>query len=179
VHYVLKRAARGRSLGLRTDGPATRHQTEEMHMNLIRWEPFKEADDFFRNFAPGMLGRWRLPAELQPKEFQWSPAADISETDKEYLVKAELPGVKREDVKVRLDNGVLTIEGERKLEKEDKNEKSHRVERFHGTFCRSFSLPEDADVAQVSADSKDGVLSVHIPKVKTETKPKSVEIKVQ
>ena len=148
-------------------------------MNLTRWEPFKEADDFFRNFAPGMFRGWRLPAELGSKELEWSPAADISETDKEYLVKAELPGVKREDVKVTLDDGVLTIAGERKLEKEDKNEKTHRVERFHGSFSRSFGLPEDADVANVRADSKDGVLNVHIPKAPVAKKPKAVEIQVQ
>jgi HSP20 family protein len=152
---------------------------EEIHMNLSRWEPFKEADEFFRNFSPGLLGRWRLPAELRSKEFGWAPVADISETDHEYLVKAELPGVKREDVKVTLDNGVLTIEGERKLDQEDKNEKSHRIECFHGSFSRSFGLPEDADVANVRADSKDGVLYVHVPKVKTAPKAKAVEIKVQ
>jgi HSP20 family protein len=147
-------------------------------MNLIRWEPFKEADDFFRNFASG-LGRWQVPAELRSKEMQWSPAADISETASEYLVKAELPGVKREDVKVTLEDGVVTIEGERKLEKEDKGEKVHRIERFYGSFSRSFTLPEDADAAAVRADSKDGVLNVHIPKIKGEKKAKPVEIQVQ
>lgn len=148
-------------------------------MNLTRWEPFKEADDFFRNFAPGFPGRWRLPAELGTRELEWSPAADISETDKEYLVKAELPGVKREDVKVTLEDGVLTIEGERKLEKEDKNEKTHRIERFHGSFSRSFTLPENADAAAVRADSKDGVLNVHIPKTQVEKKARTVQIQVQ
>lgn len=147
-------------------------------MNLTRWEPFKDADDFFRNFAQG-FGRWQLPAEVRSKEMQWSPAADISETASEYLVKAELPGVKREDVKVTLENGVITIEGERKLEKEDKSEKTHRIERFYGSFSRSFSLPDDADAAAVRADSKDGVLSVHIPKTKGDGKPRAVEIKVQ
>jgi HSP20 family protein len=148
-------------------------------MNLTRWEPFREADDFFRDFAPGVLGRWRLPAELRSKEFEWAPVADISETDTEYLVKAELPGVKREDVKVTLDDGVLTIQGERKLEKEDKSEKSHRVERFHGSFSRSFGLPENANTAGVHAESKDGVLNVRIPKLKTQQKKKAVEISVK
>jgi HSP20 family protein len=152
--------------------------TKETHMNLTRWEPFKEADEFFRSFSPNFFGRWHLPAEARSKEFEWSPAADICETDKEYVVKAELPGVKREDVKVTLDDGVLTIAGERKLEKDDKNEKTHRIERFYGSFTRSFSLPEDADAANVRADSKDGVLNVHIPKTRVE-KPKAVEIKVQ
>jgi HSP20 family protein len=97
-------------------------------MNLTRWEPFKEADEFFRSFPPNLFGRWQLPAEARSKEFEWLPAADICETDKEYVVKAELPGVKREDVKVTLDDGVLTIAGERKLEKDDRNETA-------GTAC--------------------------------------------
>jgi len=148
-------------------------------MNLNRWEPFKETDEFFRSFAPAFFGRrWRVPAEFAAREFEWSPAADVSETDQEYLVKAELPGVKREDVKVTLENGVLTIAGERKVEKEDKNEKTHRVERFYGSFSRSFTLPENADAAGVRAESKDGVLNLHIPKTRIE-KQKAVEIKVQ
>lgn len=148
-------------------------------MSLIRWEPFKEADEFFRSFASSFPSHWRLPAELRSREFEWSPAADISETDKEYVVKAELPGVKREDVKVTVDDGVLTIAGQRKVENAEENEKSHRVERFYGSFARSFSLPEDADAASVRADSKDGVLNVYIPKLKAGKKPKAVEIQVQ
>lgn len=148
-------------------------------MNLTRWEPFKEADDLFRSLAPGLFGRWRLPADLNSREFQWSPVADISETPAEYLVKAELPGVKREDVKITLDNGVISIEGERKFERKENGEKTHRVERFHGSFSRSFSLPEDADASAVHADSKDGVLNVHIPKRKSTPKAAPVEIKVQ
>ena len=148
-------------------------------MSLIRWEPFKEADDFLRRF--GAMGLSRLPrfstgASEQPLE--WSPAADISETDKEYVVKAELAGVARDDVKVTQADGVLTIEGERKFEKEDKGEKTHRVERFYGTFSRSFSLPDDADANSIRAETKDGVLNVHIPKLKVE-KPKPVQIKVE
>ncbi len=147
-------------------------------MSLIRWEPFKEADEFFRSFSP-LFGR--LPRMLEQtggSHYEWAPAADISETEKEYVVKAELPGIKREDVKVTLENGVLTIQGERKLEKEEKDEKTHRIERFYGNFCRSFNLPDNADAASIRAESKDGVLKVHVPKLKAE-KPKAVEIKVQ
>ncbi len=148
-------------------------------MNLTPWEPFKEADDFFRSFSPALFGRWpRLFGENGETPYKWSPAADISETDKEYLVKAELPGIKREDVKVTLDDGVLTIEGERKFEKDDKTEKTHRVERFYGTFRRSFGLPEHVDAKGIRAESRDGVLLVHVPKDKTE-KSKSVQIKVE
>ena len=147
-------------------------------MNMIRWEPFRDMDDFFRQFAGPGFARWpRLTgkAEAMP---DWSPAADISETEKEYLVKAELPGVKREDVKVTLEDGMLCIEGERKYEKEDKDEKAHRVERFYGTFSRSFSLPENVDPKGIRAETKDGVLNVHVPKFKAE-KPKPVQIKVE
>jgi HSP20 family protein len=147
-------------------------------MSLIRWEPFKEADDALRRMGAMDFARWpRLFATNGDKAVEWSPVADISETEKEYVVKAELPGVKREDVKVMQDNGVLTIEGERKYEKDEKDEKTHRIERFFGSFTRSFSLPDDADAKNIRAETKDGVLNVHIPKLKLE-KPKPVQIKV-
>lgn len=147
-------------------------------MNLMRWEPFRETDDFFRNLSPPMFGRWpQLLGENVGMKIEWSPVVDIKETEDEYLVKAELPGLKREDVKVSLDEGVLTIEGERRQEKEEKNERIHRVERFYGTFCRSFTLPEYTDASAIRAESKDGVLSVHVPKLKVE-KRKALEITV-
>ncbi len=147
-------------------------------MSLIRWEPFKEADEMLRRFGAMDFAHWpRLPPIGGDKAAAWSPAADISETEMEYLVKAELPGVKREDVKVTQDDGVLTIEGERRYEKDNKDEKAHRVERFFGSFTRSFSLPDDADAQNIRAESRDGVLNVHIPKLKVE-KPKPVQIKV-
>jgi len=150
-------------------------------MSLIRWEPFRDTDAMLRRLGAMELGRWPNFAAATGnggKTAEWSPAADISETDKEYLVKAELPGVKREDVKVTQEDGVLTIEGERKYEKDEKGEKTHRVERFYGTFSRSFSLPDDADMTSIKAETKDGVLNVHIPKLKVE-KPKPVQIKVE
>lgn len=146
-------------------------------MRLTRWEPFRSSDDFFRMTMPSLFGRWpQLPLE-EGETYEWSPAADISETNNEYLVRAELPGVKREDVKVSLEEGTLTIEGERKQEKEEKGRKMHRIERFYGGFCRRFSLPEDAEATGIRAESKDGVLNVHIPKSKV-AKPKAIEIKV-
>jgi HSP20 family protein len=147
-------------------------------MNLTRWEPFREADEFFRSVSSPLFGRWPRMLGENGEAIEWAPAADISETEKEYLVKAELPGVKREDVKVTLENGVLSIQGERKHEKEEKSEKMHRTERYYGSFCRSFTLPENADAAGIRAESKDGVLNVHVPKLKVE-KPRAVEIKVQ
>jgi len=146
-------------------------------MRLTRWEPFRSSDDFFRMTMPSLFGRWpQLPAE-EGEAYEWAPVADIMETDDEYLVRAELPGVKREDVKVSLEEGTLTIEGERKQEKEEKGRRMHRIERFYGSFCRRFNLPDDADATLVRAETKDGVLNVHIPKSKV-IKPKAIEIKV-
>ena len=108
---------------------------------------------------------------------EWTPLVDITEDDKEYLIKAELPEVKKEDVKVTVENGLLTISGERKIEKEEKGKRYHRVERAYGSFVRSFSLPDDADGNRVSADFKDGVLRVHLAKSE-HAKPKQIEVKV-
>ena len=108
---------------------------------------------------------------------EWSPLVDISEDDKEYLIKAELPEVKKEDVKVTAEDGTLTIMGERKFEKAEKNKKYHRVERAYGSFGRSFSFPDDASPGKVSADFKDGVLTVHLAKV-AKAKPQQIEINV-
>jgi HSP20 family protein len=108
---------------------------------------------------------------------EWSPLVDISEDDKEYLIKAELPDVKKEDVKVTAEAGTLTIMGERKFEKEVKGRKYHRVERAYGSFGRSFSLPDDASPAKVSAEFKDGMLTVHLVKDE-KAKPQQVEVKI-
>ena len=145
-------------------------------MNLIRWEPFREMGDyFFRQYSP-VLGSGLLRSGSESSV--WRPAADISETDKEYLVKAELPGVRKEDVKIALQDGILTISGERQLEDEQKDENQIRIERFYGSFSRSFALPENADTGNIRAESKDGVLLVHIPK-KSPSKPQPVSIDVK
>ncbi len=137
----------------------------------------RELDDLFRQYVnqPGTLGSRSL---LSPEQRSWSPVANISETDKEYLIKAELPEVKREDVKVMLDNGVITISGERRQEIQDKNENEIRIESMYGTFSRSFSLPDNVDAEHVSAESKDGILRIHIPK-STASKSKSIAIAVR
>ena len=108
---------------------------------------------------------------------EWSPLVDISEDDKEYRIKAELPEVNKEDVKVTAEAGTLTIMGERKFEKEEKGRRFHRVERAYGAFGRSFSLPDDASPARVSAEFKDGVLTVHLPKDE-KAKPQQIEVKI-
>ena len=121
--------------------------------------------------------RWPEGQEEQIAVPEWAPVVDISEDDKEYLIKAELPEVKREDVKVTAEEGTLTITGERKFEKEAKGKKYHRVERSYGSFVRNFSLPDDASATKVSAEFKDGVLSVHLAKTQ-KAKPQQIEVKV-
>ncbi len=109
---------------------------------------------------------------------EWAPCVDISEDDKEFVVKAELPEVKKDDVKVTVEDGTLSIRGERKAEKEEKGKKFHRIERSYGSFERSFALPEAADAGKISSEFKYGVLTVHLPK-NPNAKPKAIEIKVQ
>ncbi len=147
-------------------------------MSIVRWEPFAEMDSLFNRLAPTMFSRW--PARFGSSNgdrIEWAPSADISESDKEYLIRAELPAVKKEDVKVTVDDGLITIEGERKQQKEDKNEKMHRVESFYGHFTRSFSLPDSVDESAIRCESKDGVLTVHIPKVQVpKQQPKQIKV---
>ena len=119
-------------------------------------------DEFFKGFTP-MLGRW--PATRTSEGgYEFMPLADIVEHEKEYLIKLDLPEVPKEEVKVLVEEGVLTVKGERKVEKEVKGEKLHRTERFYGAFERSFVLPEDVDPKLIKAESKDGVLTIHMPK---------------
>jgi HSP20 family protein len=150
-------------------------------MTLIRWEPFREMDDFFARYSP-FFGRVSGPrpaaaAGEQPEAAVWTPAANISETENEYLIKAELPEVRKEDVKVTVDEGVITISGERRHELEHKDEKVHRIESFYGSFTRSFRLPEDADVAAIQAESRNGILKIRVPK-KPAARARTVEVQV-
>ena len=144
-----------------------------------RWNPLKDRDDLESRLAT-MLGTREATGHGSKEALtvaQWSPLVDITEDEKEYLIKAELPDMKKEDVRLTVENEVLAISGERTFEKEEKGKKYHRIERTYGSFVRSFSLPEDADGSTVSADYKDGVLHVHLPKSQ-KAKPKAIEIKV-
>ena len=153
--------------------------------SLEVWNPFRELDEvqnrlstFFGGFPE--FGRFpkRLFGNGDVALPDWSPLVDISEDDKEYLVKADLPEMKKEDVKVTVENGVLSISGERKSEKEEKRKKFHRIERSYGTFLRTFTLPDNADSTKIAAEFKEGVLMVHLPKIPA-TKPQHVEVKLQ
>lgn len=148
-------------------------------MNLTKWDPLSELEAmsshlnriFGRAAVPGGAGHDML------KMADWTPSVDISETDKEFVIKAEIPGVKKEDVKVTIESGMLTIKGERKMEKEEKGKKFHRVERSYGSFVRSFRIPDGVDESKVKAEFKDGVMNVALPKSE-KAKSKALEIPV-
>ena len=152
---------------------------KEGAMTLVRWDPFRELEDvsdrlnrmFARPSAPRATGKETMVVA------DWTPSVDISETEGEYQIKAEIPDVKKEDVKVTLEDGVLTIQGERKYEKEEKGKKYHRIERSYGSFVRTFSLPDVIDEEKVKAEFKDGVLNLHLPKSE-KAKPKAIEVKI-
>ena len=142
---------------------------------LTRWDPFRELarvqEEMNRAFGDERL-QFRAGESVG-----WTPACDIYEDGEEIVVRAELAGVEPKDVEIRFENGVLTLKGERKLEKEDKRENYHRLELSYGTFTRAFSLPASIDAEKIRAESKHGVLLVHLPK-KPEAKPKSIQVKV-
>jgi HSP20 family protein len=145
-------------------------------MSLMRWEPFEAMDLMFNRF-PSFF-RFGRPQLGTGEYFEWSPATDISETDKEYLIRAALPAVKKDDVKVTYENGVLTLSAERRQKEEQKDEKFHRVESYYGNFSRTFALPDVIEEDALKAESKDGVLTIHVPKAQSEVK-KLTTIKVQ
>ncbi len=150
-----------------------------MRWDVPRWDPFREmeeiSDRFNRIFGRAPVRRNGGQEALTVTD--WVPTVDIAEDDKEYLIKAEIPEVDRKDVKVTIQDGVLTLQGERKQEKEENNKKFHRVERSYGSFVRSFTLPEDVAEDKLRAEFKEGILQVHLPKAER-PKPKAVEIKV-
>src|SRR3981189_2920969 len=145
-----------------------------MIKTLPRWEPLEMED--VQNRLSKFFGR-RGNGHEDMTLADWEPLADITEDDKEYVIKAELPDVKKEAVKVTVENGVLTIAGDRKFEKEEKKKKYHRVERAYGSFVRSFALPDLAEADRVKAEFKNGMLTVHVPKSE-KAKARQVEVNV-
>lgn len=152
-------------------------------MSLVRWDPFHELDEMNARFNRlfGRSGAPRSGADVGKEAmtaFDWAPSVDIAETPEEFRITAELPQVKKEDIHVSVEDRVLRIEGERKQEKEEKDVKLHRIERSYGSFLRTFSLPENVDAEKIHADSKDGVLVLHLPKSAAPTQQKKrIEIK--
>jgi HSP20 family protein len=151
-------------------------------MAIVRWEPFRDLvgyqDRMNRLFEDSFRGVARGPAEDDwALGGSWAPAVDIYEHEGHLVLKAELPGIEAKDVDIRLENNVLTLRGERQLDREVKRESYHRVERSYGTFSRSFTLPSVVDQEKIKAEYKDGVLRVTLPK-KDEAKPKQISISV-
>ena len=139
-------------------------------MSLIRWDPFRELNRLGRTGA--FLDKdW----EKTMSTTAWNPSVDIFENDNDVVVKAELPGMDPKDIDVRLENNVLMLKGERRFEKETKEENYHRIEREYGTFTRSFAMPAAINGDKVTAEYKDGVLKIVLPK-KEEIKPKPIKI---
>src|SRR5213596_1957765 len=149
---------------------------------VITWNPLGEIDEaqnrlnrFFLGGFPNRMGSGEIHSLAVA---DWSPEVDISQDDHGYLLKADLPEMKKDDVRVTVEDGVLCLSGERKPEKSDENRKFHRIERSSGNFRRSFTLPEDADSTKVTADFRDGVLNVHLPTTPI-ARSKALEVKVK
>jgi HSP20 family protein len=156
---------------------------ERQNMNkLITWNQLREMEEAAQNRFNRFLGEF--PNRMGSGEIHslavadWSPEVDISEDDHGYVLKADLPEMKKEDVRVTVEDGILSVSGERKSEKEDQKRKFHRIERSFGTFRRSFTLPEDADSTKVTAEFRDGVLKVHLPTTVI-ARSKAIEVKAQ
>src|SRR6266404_5559196 len=148
---------------------------------LIRWNQLREMEEAQNRLTRSLGGFPNRMGIGEPHSLSvadWSPEVDISQDDHEYLLKADLPEMKKDEVRVTVEDGILCVSGERKSEKEDQKRKFHRIERSFGNFRRSFTLPEDTDSTKVTADFRDGVLKVHLPTA-TIAKTKAVEVKVQ
>jgi HSP20 family protein len=150
---------------------------------VITWNPLRQMEQATQNrLNPFFLGGF--PNRMGSGEIDslavadWSPEVDISEDDRGYLLKADLPEMKKDEVRVTVEDGILSVSGERKTEKEDHKKKFHRIERSFGTFRRSFTLPEDADSTKVTAEFHDGVLKVHLPTTPI-ARSKAIEVKVK
>ena len=143
-------------------------------MKIERWNPFREFDDWFSDYHRGMLRRWGDDEHGSGRD--WLPAVDILENNSEYQLKVEIPEIQKEDVKLTVNNGMLTISGERR--QENKDDKLHRIERFYGHFSRSFNLPDDVRPENISGEFRDGMLYVHMTKsTPSSAQPLEIEIK--
>jgi HSP20 family protein len=145
-------------------------------MAITKYDPFDSSlfpVSSFRMLEDTLNRFFTEPANTRP----WSPAVDIRETENELILKADLPEMKLEDLDIRLENGTLTLKGERKFEKKDEDRGYHRIERSYGSFIRAFALPEYADAEHVAADYKEGVLTVTVPK-KEIAKPRAIKVNV-
>ncbi|KAA8982937.1 MULTISPECIES: Hsp20/alpha crystallin family protein [Gammaproteobacteria] len=148
---------------------------------MTRWNPFAEFEDILDRYNRQMAGRDTTPATNGNREIlqktDWAPSVDITENKDAFVITAELPGIRKEDVKVSVHDGVLTIQGERNFETTEDDAKRHRVERFYGHFARSFTLPEHVDDENIKANYHDGVLELTLAK-QEKAKPRAIEVEV-
>jgi HSP20 family protein len=145
---------------------------------LTKWNPLSELSEV-QNRLSSLFGRSTLRNIGDGSfDFDWSPLVDVSENEREFVIRAELPDVKKEEVKVLIENGILRISGERRMEKEEKDKKYHRIERAYGSFERSFTLPENSKPESMTAEYKDGMLTLCVPKSK-ESNPQPIEVKIK
>lgn len=149
--------------------------------NLTRWNPISEFEDLLDRYNR----HFGLPSTQGDRENRdlfrrsdWAPAVDIHETPEAFEIHAELPGIKKEDVKVTVHDGVLTLQGERQKKEESGEGKTHRVERVYGSFMRRFTLPDNVSENEINANIKDGVLSLTLKKVEP-AQPRSIEVQVE
>jgi HSP20 family protein len=151
---------------------------EAVMSTLMQWNPFTELEDLRHRLSRLMGEAQGRRADDVPSLFaDWSPAVDIQETETAYLVKADLPEVKKDDIKVELHDGTLSIQGERRQEKEEKGKRFRRTERLYGQFMRRFALPDAVEASSVKAEFRDGVLTVTLPKATSgANKPTQVKI---
>lgn len=146
-------------------------------MAVTRWQPFRELtllQDRMNRLFENFLGE---QSDIEGSSHGWAPAVDIYEDKDQIMLKADLPGMDEKDISVGVDGDRLTLKGERRMEKETKEENYHRVERAYGSFSRSFTLPSSVDMERIKAAYKNGVLEVSVPK-KEEVKPKQIEISI-
>jgi HSP20 family protein len=147
-------------------------------MAITRWKPFRDVvtvQDEMNRLFEDIFGH--RPARVHWTNGDWNPSVDVTEDKESVVVKAEMPGMKKDDVKISVQDNVLTLKGEKKQEKEEKEADYHRIERSYGSFCRSFQLPTAVRTDRIKANYKDGVLSVTLPKTE-EVKPKEIPISI-
>src|SRR5881397_3908226 len=162
------------------DGFSSLQKGRNKMNTLITWNQLREmeeAQNRVNRFLGGFPNRLGSGETHSLAVADWSPEINISQDDHEYLLKADLPEMKKDDVRVTVEDGILSVSGERKSVKEDQKRKFHRIERSFGNFRRSLTLPEDADSTKVTAEFLDGVLKVHLPTT-TKARSKALEVKV-
>ncbi len=147
-----------------------------MAMDITRWDPWKDLRDEIDRVFDSFFGRY--PTVSGEHKVYFIPAIDVEETENEYIVKAELPGLSKEDIKISLRENSVTISGERKKEKEEKGKTYHRVEMVYGKFARTIQLPDEIQPDKAKAEYKNGILTITLPKSE-KSKPREIEIEIK